>query len=215
MNYISILDFMVSDLKLRGNELIVYALIYGFTQDEISDFHGSLTYIQERTGLSRPTVTDILKKLQERNYIIKEEQFRNNIKYCSYKCSKETLLGVVKFLSKGSKETLPNNKDILNINNNSRVNEIVSEVILYLNKKTNKHFRLEAKTNREPISARLNDGYTIKDLKYVIDTKTKEWLNTPMDEYLCPQTLFRPGNFEKYINKKQSIGKDKGIDWGD
>ena len=50
MNYITIVDFMVEDLKLKGNELIVFALIYGFSQDDVSDFHGSLTYIQQRTG---------------------------------------------------------------------------------------------------------------------------------------------------------------------
>ena len=46
MNYITILDFMVSCLGLKGNELIIFALIYGFSQDNVSDFHGSLTYIQ-------------------------------------------------------------------------------------------------------------------------------------------------------------------------
>lgn len=215
MNYINIQEFMVTDLELRGNELIIYALIYGFSQDEMSDFHGSLTYIQSRTGLSRPTVIDILNKLQDKGYVLKEELFRNNIKHCSYRCSKDSLLGVVKFLSKGSKETLPNNKDIININNNSQVNEIVSEVILYLNKKANKHFRLETRSNREYITARLNEGYSLKDLKYVIDIKTQEWLNTSMEEYLCPQTLFRPNNFEKYLNKKNTYNKSlEKIDWG-
>lgn len=203
---------MVNILHLRGNELIIYALIYGFSQNTDSSFQGSLTYIQDRTGLSRPTVVDILKKLIDKKLIVKDELFRNNLKICTYRCSKETLLGVVKFLNKGSKETLPpilyNTKD--NKNNNSQVDEDikikVSEILKYLNFKTNKNFRLEAKTNREPIEARLCEGYEVKDFKYVIDIKTSEWINTDMNQWLNPQTLFRPKNFERYLNQK-SISK--------
>ena len=209
MNYITILDFMVSCLGLKGNELIIFALIYGFSQDNVSDFHGSLTYIQERTNLSRQTVVDVLKKLVEKKLITKTTEFRNNTKTCVYLASQETLLGVVKKLDSGSQETrLPNLlyiKDYIK-DNNSQVDEDVkikiTEIIKYLNSKTNKSFRVEAKSNREPILARLKEGYEIKDFKKVIDTKTREWLGTDMDTYLCPQTLFRLSNFEKYLNQK-------------
>lgn len=209
MNYITILDFMVTDLKLKGNELIVFALIYGFSQNGESEFKGSLTYIQERTNLTRPTVVDVLAKLVDKSYIAKKEEFRNNTKICSYATSKEILLGVVKNSSFGSKEILPpilyNTKDIKK-DIYSQVDEDVkikiTEIIKYLNSKTNKSFRVEAKSNREPILARLKEGYEIKDFKKVIDTKTREWLGTDMDTYLCPQTLFRLSNFEKYLNQK-------------
>ena len=208
MNYITIVDFMVEDLKLKGNELIVFALIYGFSQDDVSDFHGSLTYMQQRTGLSRQTVVDVLKKLVDKKLIIKEEGFRNNLKICHYRTSQETLLGVVKKLDSTSQETLPLNllyyKDYIKDNNSEVGEDIklkVTEIIKYLNSKTNKNFRVEAKTNREPIEARLKDGYTIRELKKVIDIKVSEWSGTNMDTYLCPQTLFRPSNFEKYLNQ--------------
>ena len=31
-NYITIQGWMVTELKLKGNELLIYALIFGFTQ---------------------------------------------------------------------------------------------------------------------------------------------------------------------------------------
>lgn len=215
MNYITILDFMVTELMLRGNELIVFALIYGFSQDGQSEFEGSISYIQERTGLSRPTVVDILKKLVDKKLVVKIEEFRNNLKICTYKTSKETLLGVVNFLSKGSKETLPpilyNKKYNKYIGNedSEEVKTQVSEILKYLNTKTGKHFRIEAKGNRDAVRARINDGYTLKDFKFVIDSKTNDWKGTAMEEYLCPETLFRPNNFEKYLNKKGSTQKSK------
>lgn len=62
---------MVTDLGLKGNELIVYALINGFTQDGESIFYGSLTYIQEFTGLSRQGVINVLNSLETKNLIEK------------------------------------------------------------------------------------------------------------------------------------------------
>ena len=44
-NYIVIQGWMRNELNLKGNELIVYALIYGFSQDEESEFTGSVAYI--------------------------------------------------------------------------------------------------------------------------------------------------------------------------
>ena len=46
-NYIAIQGFMVKDLELAGNELIAYALIYGFSQDGESQFRGSLSYVAD------------------------------------------------------------------------------------------------------------------------------------------------------------------------
>lgn len=46
-NFIAIQGFMVKELGLSGNELIAYALIYGFSQDNESEFKGSLNYVAE------------------------------------------------------------------------------------------------------------------------------------------------------------------------
>ena len=44
-NYINIQAWMVKELNLTGNDLICYALIYGFSQDGETEFKGSLSYI--------------------------------------------------------------------------------------------------------------------------------------------------------------------------
>ena len=40
-----ILDWMVDKYKLKGNELLAYALIYGFSQDGESEYKGSFSYL--------------------------------------------------------------------------------------------------------------------------------------------------------------------------
>lgn len=80
------------------------------------------------------------------------------------------------------------------------VNE-VTNVILYLNKKANKHFNEHSKTNIRLIKAILEEGYTVEDCCLVIDEQVKNWKNDlQMNKYLRPITLFRPGNFESYLN---------------
>lgn len=211
MNYITILDFMVTDLGLKGNELIVFALIYGFCQDEESRFYGSFKYIQDRTGISNYTVNECLKKLVEKGYIIKNKESVKGVNICSYNINSEisqvmrkSHLGCEKTSLGGYEKTSHNIKSIIykrdNINEEEK--NTITEIILYLNKKANKNYKVEAKCHRTPIQARLRDGYTISDFKKVIDTKVEDWLNTDFNEYLVPETLFRPSNMEKYLNKE-------------
>lgn len=87
-----------------------------------------------------------------------------------------------------------------NINNN-KDNNIYCEVLDYLNLKAETKYR-KIESNFKFIKARLNDGFTIDDFKIVIDKKCDEWLGTEWEKYLTPETLFRPSNFEKYLNQK-------------
>ena len=75
---------MITRLKLKGNELLVFALIHGFSQDGESRFKGSLRYLIEWTGLDKSTVIKLLKQLVEKQYINKFEYEKNKVRYCEY-----------------------------------------------------------------------------------------------------------------------------------
>ena len=47
---------MINELDLKGNELLVYALIHGFCQDGKSVFKGSLNYIMAWLNISKPVL---------------------------------------------------------------------------------------------------------------------------------------------------------------
>lgn len=89
-------------------------------------------------------------------------------------------------------------KEIYNVEQ-SPTSDVFREVIDYLNQRTGKHFRPENKTTRRHINARIKDGYSLEDLKRVIDLKAGEWMGTEMEKYLRPETLFA-GKFEGYLN---------------
>lgn len=120
-NYIVIQGWMRNELGLKGNELLTYALIYGFCQDEKDEFTGSISYISGWLGTSKQTVHTILKTLVEKNLLQKNELYSNGIKFCKYKTLpvvKKFDQGVVKKFDGGSEKTLPNNIDNNTISNN-------------------------------------------------------------------------------------------------
>lgn len=90
----------------------------------------------------------------------------------------------------------------------------IKHIIDYLNKKANKRFTYRNNVYNRCITGRLNDGYKLEDFEYVIDLKCAEWKGkkskegVPMENYLNPETLFRPSNFEKYLNQRKTANKD-------
>tara|TARA_R110002020_G_scaffold327132_1_gene543029 strand:+ start:791 stop:1498 length:708 start_codon:yes stop_codon:yes gene_type:complete len=75
----------------------------------------------------------------------------------------------------------------------------ITEVIDYLNLKTNSNFRVAT-----GLDTRLSEGYTVDDAKKVIDIKCAEWEGTDQEKFLRPQTLFS-GKFDAYLNQKEPV----------
>lgn len=71
-NFIVILPFMINQLNLKGNELLVYAIVYGFSQDGESWFEGGVNCLAEWIKLSRFGVRKILNSLEERELIVRK-----------------------------------------------------------------------------------------------------------------------------------------------
>lgn len=106
-------------------------------------------------------------------------------------------------------EVKPNVNVNVNVNDNVKNNIVgkpdyeseIKQIVDYLNQKSQSSFKPKTDTTRKSIIARLKEGYTVDDFKRVIDAKVKDWSDSSMREYLRPQTLFRPANFEAYLNE--------------
>lgn len=115
-NYIVIQGWMVSELGLKGNELLVYACIYGFSQAENQAFNGGLQYLADWTNGTKQGVIKSLKSLTEKGFIGKRENIINGVKFVEYYVTEFN--GVLNSGEQGIKLSLPNNKYKNNINNN-------------------------------------------------------------------------------------------------
>ena len=71
-NFYVIQGWMLTKLGLTGNHLIIYAILWSFSQDGVSEFRGTIDYIAEFSGAGRATVVRVLSALEERGLIEKE-----------------------------------------------------------------------------------------------------------------------------------------------
>ena len=85
-SYILVQGWMINELKLKGNELLIFAIIHGFSQDNAGEFTGGLQYLMDWTNSTKKTVIAALKELVSKKLIEKKEIELNGVKYCSYRC---------------------------------------------------------------------------------------------------------------------------------
>lgn len=209
-NFVTIQGWMRTKLGLKGNELFVYALIYGFSQDGNSKFSGTRRYIAEWCGCSLKTVDNTIASLLAEKLIVKHEKYVNGIRMCDYTATPP--------------ETATRQNDMQNTPDEHAAvcratdpqpliqepqptehrdkPDDIKEIVDHLNNKTGSHYKPTTGTTRKLIKARLKEGFTVEEIKLVIDKKAAEWLgNAAMEQYLRPETLF--GNkFESYLNAK-------------
>lgn len=115
--YITILQEMRDTLGLKGNELLVYAVIYGYSQEGQGCFYGSLSHLCDICGIaSRQTAISTIKRLMDKGLINKTETIHKGVKYVSYTASKNWT-GSPKIGQGGSPKIGHNNKEYIYINN--------------------------------------------------------------------------------------------------
>lgn len=139
-NTILIQGWMINSYNLSGNNLLVYALIYGFSQDGESEFFGSLNYICTAVNCSKPTVIKSLNFLIEKGLISKTQSSINGNTFSKYKvinqnftpCKESLPVNNLNCASKESlytsKESLHNNNIYNNINSNKEQNSFFSDL---------------------------------------------------------------------------------------
>lgn len=83
--YVNIQSFMVNELHLSGNALIIYAVIYGFSQDGDSWFTGSRSYLAAWCQASKSTVSRNLETLCADGLIERREHVKAGVLLVEYR----------------------------------------------------------------------------------------------------------------------------------
>ena len=73
-----------------------------------------------------------------------------------------------------------------------------SDIQFYLSNQAHTPLRLTDKRSQNLIVKRLKEGYTVDDLKRVINRKCREWSGTQYEKYLRPDILFGE-KFESFL----------------
>ena len=178
---------MVTDLKLSGNRLIIYALIHGFCKDGEHEFKGSINYICEWTNITRNTVISTLKSLVDDGLISKREYSANNVKFCAYS------------IVVGSAKTAPQ-KDNNNYNtdNNKEENILIAESeVAFIDRMYAKY------PSRCPVR-NISTGKSMKDkqrIKKLLKTYSMKDIERVIDKEIeVKYGKYRMQNFSTFLN---------------
>lgn len=211
-NFVTIQGWMRTKLNLKGNELLAYAVIYGFSQTDGAKFTGSRKYLAEWCGCSMATIDRTLNSLVDKGLISRTSYVTKH----GYRAVEYAAMGPTHIDEPSDAEPRTADTDgprtpttgpqpLLNEPQTPaqpKEPDPTEEVINHLNQRAGTHYKATTSNTRKLIKARLKEGFTIDEIKLVIDKKCADWLRNPaMAEYLRPETLF--GNkFESYLNAK-------------
>lgn len=90
------------------------------------------------------------------------------------------------------------------------LNGFISETIQYLNARVGTNYKSTTKSTIRHLTARAREGFTVEDVKLVIDSKVEKWgEDAEMSQFLRPETLFGP-KFESYLQSaKRDLEEEK------
>lgn len=165
-SYILIQSWMIKDLELKGNELLIYAIIYGFSQADGTAFTGSLQYLADWTNSTKQGVIKNLKSLMEKGFVKKvgENLQKQRIFYKAYR-----VLNKVDHSTKFNGEDVDHStkfngtvKQSLMVSNN--IDNNINNNITTTNQEENlsKEINLEEKVSEEKSSSSLIDFNFLK-----------------------------------------------------
>ena len=179
-DYLNIQGWMINELNLKGNELIIYALIYGFTKDGVSEFRGSRQYMADWTNSSVRSVQNAVNSLVDKGMIEKNNHTNKygSLETSGYKAinvpklSSENTSLLVKKVHEGSeKSSLPLVKKVHEGSEKSSYNNIdnnISNNIVYKKEKNIK------KESVQSVIAEYTENKDLQDaLHDFVDMRTK------------------------------------------
>ena len=221
--HIVIDGWMRSVLELKGNELLAFALIYGFSQDGDSYFYARRSYMQKWLGVSLPTIDSAISNLLDKNLIIKETNTINGMVYNKYKANLELVDGVLKNFI-GCKEILyPHQKTLHiynkynNINNNNI--DIDNNINININ---NKYIDILEYWNSKNIIKHKESKELIAVIEKAFKTYGVEEIKKCIDRY---HTILTDENYffnykwtlKEFLKQKNAISSfsDEGSKWND
>lgn len=158
--------------ELAGKKL--YGRVWFYWLSEFVDEILEPDFLEKQKGLSKWIPPSEIKEIYELGVqLLQQNDFK-----------------IIELRGKKKRETKPITKEN---------RKLAAQAIEYLNAKAETTFS-KTGNNIELVAARLNEGYSLAEIKVVIDKKVVDWKGTDYSKYLRPITLFAKTKFENYLN---------------
>lgn len=83
--YIHVPFFAIQDLKLRGNELLLFSYLYQYRKHEDPYCYNVIQEITKLLDLPREEIVDLIRSLQSKKLIVNKPYMVNNTRYHAFK----------------------------------------------------------------------------------------------------------------------------------
>lgn len=218
--FITIQGWMRTELQLTGTTLLVYAIIYGFSQDGESEFFGSQKYMAEWCGCSDRTIRSSLDWLLQHGYIkaTKKEQGQT-VHYVTVSRVGNIFRGGSEKSSEGSEISSDDNitNNITNIKSLSKDKGNISETTEtnlseYESKMYSEDVRKKRKIEKAADAPKKLSLWD-KCVQHIEEYTDNDELRTALKEYLRvrlaikDKPLFAP-QFKSIVNKLSTLSGD-------
>jgi uncharacterized phage protein (TIGR02220 family) len=183
-------------LKLNERGVFLQFLVHAKKgRDDGRIFYRDWTAVGSEMGCDRKTARKVVGKISEISLAVYTESENGliDIRIPNYIYWQEVdVLGVREKRRKNPAKIPP-----LKEEKRIEYNNIISD----LNEKAKTSYRASSRKTQTLINARLNEGFIVDDFYKVHAIKCEEWLNTDMEKYLRPETLYS-NKFEGYLNQR-------------
>jgi len=198
VNFVKIYE-KVFDLDVSSRAKLLLSLVLSFGDSGCTMSNKTLC---KKLSCSQMSVDRAIKELVSRGFISREIKdrykrvlkpiFGEGVNQNDYGVNQNDEAPLIKLVTYKNKE-----------DKNTYKSEI-KEIISYLNSQAKRRYRDNTASSIKPITARLNEGFTIDEFKRVIDIMVDKWANDErMKQFLRPETLFS-NKFDGYLNSTEA-----------
>ena len=99
-HFLTIEGWMRTRLGLSGNELIVFAVVYQFSQGNAGRYIGGLAFLADWCGCHIDTARRAVRNLEEQGFILPLRGEVNGVPYCNYIVNEVSLQNTRRLLQK-------------------------------------------------------------------------------------------------------------------
>ena len=173
----------------------------------IDGCYASNEYIAEFCQCKTAKVTRAISKLKQLGYL-EVGKFDGRKRFLKSRLTKKISQTNQKDYSAQSKRLDINTSILIQDIKNSNINNICSRVVGRLNELNGTKYSPTSTTTVKFIKGRIDEGHTEEELLLVVEKMSYLWNqkeNEHMKQYLRPSTLFRPTNFENYLNMPVTV----------
>lgn len=191
-NYILVQGWMINLLHLKWNELLLYAIIYWFSQDW-QKCRASITYINDALWVTNKTSVALIKKLINKNLIEKKEDKQGNL--YTAKVVEKVHWGSGKSTLPGSGKSTPNN----NTSNNTIIIQEANEIFQFYRENINLPVKWQNKSD------------SINRLKKLLKKENKDFILKCINGYFSSTEK----TYRIRLNKLINLNSEKWVYYKD